>query len=89
MEELEIGRWGERRVREQVVRTAFTALPDHAFARMPGLRRLDLSFNELTTLPESFFRLAHLETVDLRYTKLGSPILDRLRNALPHIRVEW
>lgn len=88
LEELEIDRWGECTVRDQVVRTAFTALPDDAFARMPRLRRLDLSSNELTTLPESFFRLAHLETVDLRYTKLSRPVLDRLCDELPHVRVE-
>ncbi|MGW2113042.1 leucine-rich repeat domain-containing protein [Streptomyces sp. NPDC001948] len=88
LEELEIDRWGERTLRDQVVRTALTALPDDAFARMPGLRRLDLSFNELTVLPESFFRLAHLEAVDLRYTKLSRPVLDRLRDELPHVRLE-
>ncbi|MET9662574.1 leucine-rich repeat domain-containing protein, partial [Streptomyces sp. NPDC006510] len=88
LEELEIDRWGECTVRGQVVRTALTALPDDAFARMQKLRRLDLSSNELTVLPESFFRLPHLEAVDLRYTKLSRPVLDRLRDELPHVRLE-
>ncbi|GGV82934.1 hypothetical protein GCM10015535_25000 [Streptomyces gelaticus] len=88
LEELEIDRWGECTVHGQIVRTAFTALPDDAFARMQGLRRLDISSNELTVLPEFFFRLPRLEAVDLRYTKLSRPVLDRLRDELPHVRVE-
>ncbi|WP_405717822.1 leucine-rich repeat domain-containing protein [Streptomyces sp. NBC_01537] len=86
LEHLEIDSWGEKTAGGQVIRTAFTALPDDAFARMPGLRRLGLAFNDLTTLPESFFRLRHLEAVDLRYTVLDGPTTDRLRAVFPHVR---
>lgn len=56
--------------------------------RVPGLRRLSPAFNDLTTLPESFFRLRlrHLEAVDLRYTVLDAPTTERLRAVFPHVR---
>ncbi|SEP96168.1 Leucine rich repeat-containing protein [Streptomyces sp. yr375] len=86
LEHLEIDRWGEKTARDEVIRTAFTALPDDAFSRMPGLRRIGLSFNELTTLPESFFELRHLEAADLRHTALDRPTTDRLRTVFPDCR---
>ncbi|MEU1518366.1 leucine-rich repeat domain-containing protein [Streptomyces sp. NPDC005811] len=86
LEHLEIDRWGKKTVGGRVVRAPFTTLPDEAFARMPRLRRLDLSFNELTTLPESLFRLRHLEALDLRYTVLDKPTTDRLHAVFPDIR---
>lgn len=85
LEHLEIDRWGKKTVGDQVVRTAFTALPDDAFSRMPGLRRIDLSFNELSTLPESFFQLRRLEAADLRYTALDRPTTNRLRTVFPDL----
>ncbi|WP_162907020.1 leucine-rich repeat domain-containing protein [Allorhizocola rhizosphaerae] len=83
LEELGIDRWGE-----EDGRPALTALPDEAFAAMSDLRRLDLSFNELTTLPESFYSLAGLEFADLRYTKLDSSTLDRLQEVFPEVRID-
>ncbi|MGI8335308.1 leucine-rich repeat domain-containing protein [Actinomadura scrupuli] len=71
LEDLGIDRWD------------LTGLPEDAFARMPGLRVLDLSFNQLTTLPESFYALPALESVNLEYTRLDTATLDRLRAAFP------
>ncbi|MDF5755311.1 hypothetical protein [Spongiactinospora sp. TRM90649] len=88
LERLEIDRWGEETYEGRTVRTAFTSLPDDAFARMPGLRRLDLSFNELTELPESFYALDRLESVDLRFTKLSKATLGRLTTAFPRVRLD-
>lgn len=82
LQELYIDRWGSRDD-EGYERPPLTALPDDAFARMPDLRRLDLSFNDLTTLPESLFALRHLKWLDLRYTRLDAETLDRLRTAFP------
>ncbi|WP_158711424.1 leucine-rich repeat domain-containing protein [Streptomyces xylophagus] len=82
LEHLEIDGWGEKTQGGQVVRTAFTALPDDAFARMPGLRRVNLSFNELRTLPESLFALRQLEAADLRHTELDKATVERLRTEL-------
>ncbi|WP_405181654.1 leucine-rich repeat domain-containing protein [Nocardia sp. NBC_01377] len=86
LEHLEIDRWGEKSAAGRVRRPGLTELPDDAFARMPGLRRLDLAFNDLTTLPESFFGLRHLESVDLRYVELDEPTLERLRADFPDLR---
>jgi tetratricopeptide (TPR) repeat protein len=65
-----------------------TTLPDDAFSRMPHLRVLDLSFNQLTTLPESFYRLTDLAEVDLRYTHLDRATIDRLTSTFPRVRLD-
>ncbi|MET7770523.1 hypothetical protein [Nocardia sp. NPDC005366] len=85
LEHLEIDRWSEKTVGDRVTRRGLTELPGDAFARMPGLRRLDLSFNDLTSLPESFFLLRHLEAVDLQYTELDKQTLDRLHTVFPRL----
>lgn len=69
-------------------RAELTRLPDDAFARMPHLRVLDLSFNELVTLPASLYALTELESIDLRYTKLDRATLDELRGAFPRVRLD-
>ncbi|MEU9131368.1 leucine-rich repeat domain-containing protein [Kitasatospora sp. NPDC048540] len=86
LEHLEIDRWGEKKNGGRILRPALTALPDDAFAATPGLRRLDLSFNELTTLPESFFALRHLEAADLRRTRLDHRTAERVRTVFPLLR---
>lgn len=84
LEELALARWGGDRSR----RAPCAALPDDAFTGMVHLRRLDLSGNGLSTLPESLFHLRHLDHLDLRYTKLDEPTRQRLRAALPATRIE-
>lgn len=84
LEQLGIDRYGE----EKPARPALTSLPDDAFSKMPKLRVLDLSFNELTRLPESFYALTDLESVDLRYTHLDKPTLERLRTTFPRVKLD-
>ncbi|MFE7046453.1 leucine-rich repeat domain-containing protein [Streptomyces atratus] len=88
LEELYLDRWGEQKIGGRVVRPALTTLPDDAFTRTPRLRRLDLSFNELTTLPESLYGLTHLEYISLSHTKLDAATVDRLRKALPELHID-
>ncbi|MFJ2379201.1 hypothetical protein ACIOZL_42000 [Streptomyces sp. NPDC087769] len=88
LEHLEIDRWAKETFDGRKARTAFRALPDDAFTHLPNLRHIDLSFNELTTLPESFFGLRRLEFAGLRYTKLDRPTLERLRTAFPRTRLD-
>ncbi|MGW0962502.1 leucine-rich repeat domain-containing protein [Streptomyces gelaticus] len=88
LEELYLDRWGEQKIGGRVVRPALTTLPDDAFTRTPRLRRLDLSFNELTSLPESLYGLTHLEYINLSHTKLDAATVDRLREALPELHVD-
>ncbi|AXE76661.1 hypothetical protein C5746_06800 [Streptomyces atratus] len=83
LEELEISRWGEqtryneRTGRGEGVRPPLT-LPDDAFARLSRLRVLDLGFNGLTTLPESFYALTELEDVTIDFGLLDPPVRQRL-----------
>ncbi|MGW2180621.1 leucine-rich repeat domain-containing protein [Streptomyces sp. NPDC001732] len=88
LEHLEIDRWGQETYGGEKVRTVFRSLPEDAFARTPNLRRIDLSFNELTTLPEPFFALRRLEFADLQATRLDRPTLDRLRATFPRTRLD-
>ncbi|MFF3392708.1 hypothetical protein ACFYW1_17495 [Streptomyces sp. NPDC002669] len=88
LEHLELDRWGQETFEGEKVRTAFRALPADAFARTPNLRHIDLAFNELTTLPEAFFALRHLETAELRGSGLDRPTLDRLRATFPGARLD-
>ncbi|MER5986732.1 leucine-rich repeat domain-containing protein [Streptomyces sp. NPDC001787] len=88
LEHLEIDRWDEKWFDGQKARTAFRALPDDAFAHLSNLRHIDLSFNALTTLPESFFKLRRLKFAGLRYTELDRPTLDRLRAVFPRTRLD-
>ncbi|MFD4863433.1 leucine-rich repeat domain-containing protein [Streptomyces atratus] len=88
LEHLEIDRWGKETFDGREARTAFHALPDDAFTHLSNLRHIDLSFNELTTLPESFFGLRRLEFAGLRYTKLDRPTLERLRAMFPRTRLD-
>jgi hypothetical protein len=94
LETLGLDRWGRQttnrpqRTGEHVLRPALTMLPDDAFSRMPHLRVLDLSFNELTTLPESFYLLTDLTEVDLRYTHLDRATINRLTATFPRVRLD-
>jgi len=84
LEHLGIDRHGGQKAE----RPALTSLPDDAFARMPHLKTLDVSFNELVTLPASLYTLTELETVNLQYTKLDRPTLDKLRATFPRVKLD-
>ncbi|GAA3213572.1 leucine-rich repeat domain-containing protein [Actinocorallia longicatena] len=86
LEHLEIDRWNEKRSGTTVTRRPLITLPDDAFARMPGLRLLDLSFNPLKTLPESFFSLPLLAAADLGHTDLDAPTTTRVHTTYPALR---
>jgi tetratricopeptide (TPR) repeat protein len=94
LEELGLSRWGEETEynpetrRHEMVRPALAGLPAEAFARMPRLRRLDLSFNAFTTLPESLYGLTELAELDLEYTALDRATIARLVATFPKTRLD-
>lgn len=49
---------------------ALTELPNELPVRLPHLNYLDLSYNELHELPESFGLLFHLENLNLKFNKI-------------------
>lgn len=69
-------------------RESLTRLPEHAFAKLTRLRTLNLSYNHLETLPESFYALQHLESVDLRGTRLDAATVARVRSTFPNVRLD-
>lgn len=73
---------------DKTSRSPCTALPDDAFAQMPNLHRLDLSGNALTRLPESLYRLRHLDHLTLRYTRLDEATRRRLRDTFPTATID-
>lgn len=87
LEHLDLDRWGAVTDGDHTSRPAL-ALPEQAFAAMPRLRHLDLSFNDLTSLPSSFFALRHLEFASLEYTELDKDTVARLRAGLPEVRLD-
>ncbi|CAM3381652.1 leucine-rich repeat domain-containing protein [Stackebrandtia soli] len=93
LEELGVDRFGretvyqEKRRKHVEARPALTKLPDEVFDALTRLRRLDLSFNELRDLPESLYRLPGLEYVNLEYTELDRPTVERLGAELSGVRL--
>src|SRR5690606_32323811 len=79
----------DARGKATLVRAALDQLPEHAFAAMPELRGLDLSFCPLRALPESFFALRALTRVNLQYTKLSARALARIAQVFPEgVRID-
>jgi hypothetical protein len=63
------------------------ALEDDFFAKMKGLKWLDVAFHKWTSLPESLFSVDALEYIDLRYVPIGAPQLARLEETFPGIEI--
>lgn len=57
--------------------------------KLPQLKYLDLSFNDLTWLPETFFELKNLQHLDLRYNKFPGDVQERINKAFPDTKIIW
>ncbi|MBO9202445.1 MULTISPECIES: leucine-rich repeat domain-containing protein [Niastella] len=57
--------------------------------KLQNLKYLDLSFNDLTKLPDTFYQLQRLEYVDLRYNKFPEEIQTQINQAFPNTQIRW
>jgi Leucine-rich repeat (LRR) protein len=57
--------------------------------KLKHLKYLDLSYNDLPSLPETFFGLQQLETLDLRYNKFPEELQERINQAFPTTKITW
>jgi len=59
------------------------------FDKMPNLKVLDLAENSLRTIPESLYKLTHLEYLSLRDNEIPSGELEKLKNMLSNTYVDY
>ncbi len=57
--------------------------------KLQNLQHLNLAFNALDSLPESFFELRNLKYLDLRYNKFSKEVDERISNAFPETEIVW
>lgn len=57
--------------------------------KLQQLKYLNLFANGLTRLPESFFELKNLETLDLRYNKFPTDVQERINTAFAGTKIIW
>lgn len=83
LEELSIDRWGKEGEYRMPLDVAVVA----DVGRFTSLRKLDLSFNGLKTLPESFYTLS-LDELDLRYNAIRKDDRKRVMERNPKARID-
>lgn len=83
LEDLRIDRWGGEGKRGPLPAAVLAGI-----GAWSGLKRLDLSWNGLTDLPEDFFALSELEDVDLTRNSLRKRTRDRLLDTYPEDTIE-
>jgi Leucine-rich repeat (LRR) protein len=86
LEALKISHWDAAGDRS---RPRMTADVLAGIGRFRGLRRLDLSGNGLTELPEEIYVLPALEWIDLRHNRLGRAARRRLATEHPGAHVDF
>ncbi|HEX6427037.1 MAG TPA: hypothetical protein VF008_05095, partial [Niastella sp.] len=61
----------------------------HDINKLPNLKFLDLSFNNLSWLPDTIFELKNLEFLDLRYNRLPASERLKIANKLPKCTIDF
>lgn len=57
--------------------------------KLQHLRYLDLSFNHLPSLPETFYELKNLTYLDVRYNKFSPEVEERIKTTFPNTEIVW
>lgn len=57
--------------------------------KLKNLQYLDLSFNNLPALPETFYELKNLKYIDLRYNKFSEEEQERIKRSFPDVEILW
>lgn len=57
--------------------------------KLKNLRYLDLSFNNLTALPESFYELKNLTYIDLRYNSFSPEEQEKVKKTFDKAEIVW
>jgi Leucine-rich repeat (LRR) protein len=57
--------------------------------RLQNLRYLDLSFNHLPALPETFYELKNLKYLDVRYNKFSNEVEERIKAVFRNTEIIW
>jgi Leucine-rich repeat (LRR) protein len=86
LENLSIDRWGAEK---KGGRGPLTADVIAGVGSFRTLRTLDLSFNDLTSLPDDFYTLPALESINLAYNKLDDATRQRLAAAFPQAKIRY
>ncbi len=63
-------------------------MPEDAFTAVARLERLDMSFCDVTRLPESFYALPNLKSLLWRRCQLPEPVRARIREAFPDLDLD-
>lgn len=57
--------------------------------KLQQLKYLDLSFNNLSSLPDTFFQLKNLEFLDLQYNQFPEDVKERITQQFPDTKIIW
>ena len=57
--------------------------------KLKNLQYLDLSFNHLTTLPETFYELKNLKYLDVQYNKFTEDVEERIKTVFTNTEIVW
>lgn len=57
--------------------------------KLKNLQYLDLSFNHLPALPETFYELKNLKYIDLRYNKFSEEEQEKIKRSFPDVEILW
>ncbi|SEW34561.1 WGR domain-containing protein [Chitinophaga sp. YR573] len=75
--------------RKGIVREALKAAHLEGISNLKNLRVLDLSFNDLASLPEEIHTMTHLQFLNLRYNRLPTAERLKLNRSLPGCTIDF